>query len=119
LFSQNDTGLSIRLTASDGTVSAWHRLFINNEDSNYFGQRRYILPGSTRDLGIISSIAIRIDKPELAASSMPYYVCIHGTITNNTITANWNGCAYIQPPVGNTNGVDQQYPLRDVNGKLF
>jgi hypothetical protein len=117
-FSQNDTGLSIRLTARDGTVSAWHRLYAS-EDSNYFGQRSYILPSSTRDLGVISSVAIRVDKPELAASSMPYYLCIHGTANNNTSSENWNGCAYMQPPVGSKNGGDQQYPLHNANGKLI
>jgi hypothetical protein len=115
-FSQNDTGLSIRLIAHDGTVSAWHHLYIN-EESNYYGQRSYILPGITRNLGIISSITIRVDKPELAASSMPYYLCIHGN--NNTINENWNGCAYMQPPVGSKNETDQQYSLRDANGKLI
>jgi hypothetical protein len=50
---------------------------------------------------------------------MPYYLCIHGTVNNNTTDENWNGCAYIQPSVGNTTDGDHEYPLRDVNGKLF
>jgi hypothetical protein len=86
---------------------------------NNFGQRTYILPETTRNLGVISSIAIRVDKPELAASTMPYYLCIHETINNTTINEKWNGCAYMQPPVGSKNGADQQYPLRDANGKLI
>jgi hypothetical protein len=68
---------------------------------------------------MISSIAIRVDKPELAASSMPYYLCIHGTTNNGTINFNWNGCTYIQSVEGNKNETDQQYPLRDANGKLI
>jgi hypothetical protein len=105
LCSQNDTGLSIRLTARDGTESPWYQLY-TNEELNYFGQRNYILSESSHYLGIISNISIRIDKPELAVSSMPYYLCIHGI--------NWNGCTYIQ-----SNETDQQYPLRDANGKLI
>lgn len=112
-YSQNDTGLSIRLTARDGTVSAWHRLYAS-QDSSYFGQRSYILPNSTRDLGVISSVGIRVDKAELAGSATPYYLCVHGTTSDN-----WNGCAYMQPPVGSKNGSDQQYPLRAADGKLI
>ncbi|CAF1287251.1 unnamed protein product [Adineta steineri] len=116
-MSQNDTGLSIRLTARDGTISAWYRLYSNGE-LNYFGQRSYVLPGATRNLGLISSISIRVDKPELAVS-MPYYLCIHGTTNNNTINENWSGCAYIQPPVESKNSDDKQYPLLNANGKLI
>ncbi len=115
-FSQNDTGLSIRLTARDGTLSAWHGLYIN-EESNYYGQRHYLLSGSTHYLGFISNISLRIDKPEFAVSSMPYYLCIHGTNNNGTI--NWNGCTYIQSLVGNKNESDHQYSLRDADGKLI
>jgi hypothetical protein len=86
---------------------------------NYFGQRNYILSGNPRYLGIISNISIRIDKPELAVVSIPYYLCVHGTTNNSTINFNWNGCTYIQPTVENKNGNDQQYPLHDVNGKLI
>ncbi len=50
---------------------------------------------------------------------MPYYLCIHGTANNNTINENWNGCAYIQPPVGSKNGDDQLYPLYNAYGKLI
>jgi hypothetical protein len=117
-FSQNDTGLSIRLTAHDGNISAWHSLYVN-EESNYYGQRNYLLTGSTHYLGFISNISLRIDKPELAVLSMPYYLCIHGTNNNNTININWNGCTYIQSFVGNKNESEQQYPLRDADGKLI
>ncbi|CAF0853752.1 unnamed protein product [Adineta steineri] len=117
-MSQNDTGLSIRLTARDGTISAWYRLYSNGE-LNYFGQRSYVLPGATRNLGLISSISIRVDQIELAVLSMPYYLCIHGTTNNNTINENWSGCAYIQPPVESKNSDDKQYPLLNANGKLI
>lgn len=120
-MSQNDTGLSIRLTARDGTISSWYHLYINNP-SNYYGQYNYILSGTPRYLGHISSISIRIDKPELAASSIPYYLCLHSTTNNNnnsTINSNWNGCTYIQSNIEKKNDSDQQYSLRDANGKLI
>ncbi|CAF3023459.1 unnamed protein product [Rotaria sp. Silwood2] len=115
---QNDTGLSIRLTTRDGIKSEWHHLY-NNEESIYFGQRSYNLPSIKHNFDIISSISIRIDKLELANSTMPYYLCIHGTTNNSTLNENWNGCAYMQPPVGNKNGANQEYLLRDPNGKLI
>ncbi|CAF1061694.1 unnamed protein product [Rotaria sordida] len=122
-INQNDTGLSIRLTTRDGIKSEWYHLYIN-EESNYFGQYSFNLPLTKHHLGIISNITIRIDKLELATSTMPYYLCIHGTTTNNnnnnsTINENWNGCAYIQPSIGNKNGANQEYLLRDANGKLI
>ena len=101
-------------------MSAWHRLS-TNEESNHFGQRTYVLPITAHSLGKISSISIRIDHPELAASSMPYYLCVHGSMaaTNESIDDSWNGCAYMQPSVGSKDGADQQYPLRDRKGKLI
>ncbi|CAF0980823.1 unnamed protein product [Adineta ricciae] len=117
-ISQNDSGLSIRLTARDGTVTAWYRL-CTTEDSNYFGQRSYALPRSTRNLSAISSVAIRVGKPELAASSMPYYLCVHGSLnSNSTVNENWSGCTYVQTSTGSKIGDEQQYPLYDASGKL-
>ena len=119
ISSQNDSGLSIRLTARDGTVTGWYRLY-TTEDSNYFGQRSYALPRSTRNLSAISSVAIRVGKPELAASSMPYYLCVHGSINdNNTVNENWSGCTYVQTSAGSKADGEQQYPLYDANGKLI
>ncbi|CAF3393452.1 unnamed protein product [Rotaria socialis] len=120
-ISQNDTGFSIRLTARDGIKSEWYRLY-NNEESNYFGQRCYNLPSTKHYFDIISSIAVRIDEQELTTSTVPYYICIHGTKSNNNTTMennNWSGCAYIQPTIENKNGVYQEYKLRDANGKLI
>lgn len=68
---------------------------------------------------MISSISIRIDKPELAASTMPYYLCIHGIVNNGTMNLNWNGCTYLQTDLGKKNDSEYQYPLHDVNGKLI
>ncbi|CAF3554221.1 unnamed protein product [Rotaria sp. Silwood1] len=117
---QNDTGLSIRLITRDGIKSEWYHLY-TNEESIYFGQRSYYLPSIKQNYSPISSIAIRIDKFELAISTMPYYLCIHGIINDNnsTMNENWNGCTYIQPSIGNKNGANQEYLLRDANGNLI
>lgn len=115
IFSSNDTGLSIRFIARDETVSPWYRLYKSSEESHYFGQRNYLLSGNVRYLGVLSSISLRIDQPELAASSMPYYLCIHGTSNNST----FNGCTYISSNFGEKNDNEEQYSLRNAEGNLI
>lgn len=103
--------MSIRLIAHDETISPWYQLY-KSEESNYFGQRNYILSENVRYFGRISRISLRIDQPELAASSMPYYLCIHGTTNNGT----FNGCSYISSNFGEK---EQEFALRDAEGNLI
>lgn len=107
-YSQTDTGLSIRFSTSNST---WFRLYLD-EQGEHFGQfTTFVNENSSQNF---SNVSIRIDENDLKNVLMPYYLCISNR--------NQTGCVYLRENLVHnktSNGIMNDYFLREVNGKLF